>query len=114
MTSAPYRVLDESHWAMAGTGFATEISSERRRSTNVSLAEPPATTDEVSANFKDGSKIRKRDQPYDGADLVCHETGRGAVFGSIHHLVSALFTDAHVSRITCNVLERFLKKWVDE
>ena len=51
-------------------------------------------------------------QPDDGgADLVCHETGSGAVFsvGSITW-VSALFADPQVSRITRNVLERFLQK----
>lgn len=45
-----------------------------------------------------------------GADMVYFEQGAGAVFsvGSITW-VSSLFPDDRVSRITRNVIERFLK-----
>jgi N,N-dimethylformamidase len=65
----------------------------------------------VSANSPNTvQRFAKGTNPDDGgADLVCYESGRGAVFsvGSITW-VSALFTDPHVSRITRNILEQFL------
>jgi hypothetical protein len=46
-----------------------------------------------------------------GADLVYMDLGKGAVFstGSITW-VTCLFPDKNVSRITANVLRRFLEK----
>ena len=113
MTGAPYRVVDGSHWVFDGTGLNTgdvfgKASLHRRCPGGASGHE----TDKISANSpKNVELFAKGTNPDDGgADLVCHETGRGAVFsvGSITW-VSALFTDPHVSRITRNVLERFLK-----
>jgi hypothetical protein len=114
MTSAPYRVLDESHWAMAGTGLRNgDLFGEKTLHERVPGGASGHETDKVSANSpKNVQRFAKGTNPDDGgADLICYETQRGAVFsvGSITW-VSALFTDPHVSRITRNVLERFLQK----
>lgn len=114
MTSAPYRVTDESHWALAGTGLRNgDLFGEKTLHERVPGGASGHETDKVSANSpKNVQRFAKGTNPDEGgADLVCHETGQGAVFsvGSISW-VSALFTDPHVSRITRNVLERFLQK----
>ncbi len=113
MTSAPYPCSDEKHWAMAGTGLRNGDLFGRRRCTNGSPAEPPVMRPTRSAptlqrmfNVSQKGPTRRR---RGGSGF--RETGRGAVFsvGSITW-VSALFIDPHVSRITRNVLERFLLK----
>ena len=115
MTSAPYRVLDESHWALAGTGLRNgDLFGEKTLHERVPGGASGHETDKVSTNSpKTVQRFAKGTNPDDGgADLVCHQVERGAVFsvGSITW-VSALFTDPHVSRITRNVLERFLQKF---
>jgi N,N-dimethylformamidase len=112
MTSAPYRVLDESHWAMAGTGLRNgDLFGEKTLHERVPGGASGHETDKVSSSSpRSLQRIAKGTNPDDGgADLICHETGTGAVFsvGSITW-VSALFTDPHISRITRNVVEQFL------
>jgi N,N-dimethylformamidase len=114
MTSAPYRVTDESHWALAGTGLRNgDLFGEKTLHERVPGGASGHETDKISPNSpKNVQRFAKGTNIDDGgADLVCHETGHGAVFsaGSITW-VSALFTDPHVSRVTRNVLERFLQK----
>jgi hypothetical protein len=106
------------HWAMAGTGLRNgDLFGEKTLHERVPGGASGHETDKVSTNSpKTVQRFAKGTNPDDGgADLVCHEVERGAVFsvGSITW-VSALFTDPHVSRITRNVLERFLQKSTDE
>ena len=113
MTAAPYRVMEESHWAFAGTGLKNgDLFGEETLHERVPGGASGHETDKVSAssprNLQRLAKGTNSDEG--GADLIYHESGRGAVFsaGSITW-VSALFTDPHISRITSNVLNRFLK-----
>jgi hypothetical protein len=113
MTGAPFRVVDASHWAFAGTGlkngdiFGRE-SLHRRCEGGASGHE----TDKVSPSSPAGVKRLAKGLNKDdgGADLILYETqSGGAVFsaGSITWPASILVDDA-VSRITANVLRRFL------
>ncbi|MCC6344879.1 MAG: carboxypeptidase regulatory-like domain-containing protein [Bryobacterales bacterium] len=113
MTAAPYRVLDESHWIFEGTGlhngglFGAETLHER-----VPGGASGHETDKRSASSPPNTLLlAKGTNPDDGgAEIVYHQPpGGGAVFsvGSITW-VSALFPDPAVSRITRNVLLRFL------
>lgn len=112
MTAAPYRVLDQSHWILKGTGLRNgDLFGEKTLHERVPGGASGHETDKVSPSSPGNvQSIAKGINPdVGGAELIYCETGRGAVFsvGSITW-VSALFTDPQVSRITRNVLERFL------
>jgi N,N-dimethylformamidase len=114
MTAAPYRVLDEAHWAFAGTGLHNgDLFGEKTLHERVPGGASGHETDKVSASSsRNVRRLAKGTNPEEGgADLIYSESGRGAVFsvGSITW-VSALFTDSRVSRITRNVLDRFVQK----
>lgn len=116
MTAAPYRVHDAEHWVFAGTGlkggdlFGTESQHERchggasgHETDKMTASSPPSTV-----------LLAKGTNPGEGgAEMVYYEVpeGGGAVFsvGSITY-PSSLLVDAHISRITTNVITRFLSE----
>ena len=113
MTGAPYRVEDESHWIFTGTGlrngdlFGTH-SLHRRCPGGASGHE----TDKRSASSPAGVQLLARGlNPDDGgAEMIIFDTrSGGSVFsvGSINY-VASLLVDNAVSKITANVLKRFL------
>jgi hypothetical protein len=114
MTGAPYRVLDSSHWAFVGTGLRNgdsfgEHCLHRRCPGGASGHE----TDKLSASSPANvHRLAKGLNPNDGgADMVIFETASGGwVFsvGSINY-VASLPVDENVSRITKNIIERFLE-----
>jgi hypothetical protein len=114
-TSAPFRAVDASHWALAGTGlregdvFGTTSLHERcphgasGHETDKRTPRSPANARVLAHGMNDDNG---------GAEMVYFETGgRGAVFsvGSITW-PACMPVDPHVSRITRNALERFLKE----
>jgi N,N-dimethylformamidase len=114
MTAAPYQVIDASHWIFAGTGlrngdeFGRETLHER-----IPGGASGHETDKMSASSPANAvRLAKGTNPDEGgSEIVYHEPGNsGAVFsvGSITWC-SALFCDEHVSRITHNVIRRFLE-----
>lgn len=114
MTSAPYRVLDPDHWIFEGTGlrkgdeFGKDTLHER-----VPGGASGHETDKRSASSPANTVLlAKGTNPDDGgAEITIHEPGQGAAVFSVGSItwVSALFCDPHVSRITRNVLTRFLR-----
>jgi hypothetical protein len=113
MTGAPYRVVDADHWAFAGTRlhrgdvFGT-CSLHMRCPGGASGHE----TDKISRSSPDNVRLLAKGMNPDngGADMVFFETpSRGAVFsaGSICY-PSSLPVDDAVSKVTANVLWRFL------
>ena len=113
MTSAPYRVRNADHWCFAGTGLKDGelfglLSLHMRCPGGASAHE----TDKVSPSSpRNLIRLAKGTNIDDGgAELCYYETaGGGAVFsaGSIAW-PSAILVDECISRITANVLERFL------
>jgi hypothetical protein len=113
MTGAPYRVVDETHWAIEGTGLSNgdvfgRASLHMRCPGGASAHE----TDKVTASSPPNVRRLARGMNIDdgGADIITYETpGGGAVFsvGSIGW-PSSVLVDDQVSRITANVLKRFL------
>jgi hypothetical protein len=113
MTGAPYRVLDGAHWAFEGTGVNNgdlfgQASLHMRCPGGASGHE----TDKVSASSpRNVVRIAKGTNIDEGgAELSLYETqSGGAVFsaGSIAW-PSSILIDGCVSRITANVLKRFL------
>ncbi len=113
MTAAPYKVVDGNHWVFQGTGlrtgdvFGTECL-HRRCPGGASGHE----TDKVSASSPKGVHLLAQGLNADGggADMVVFDTpGGGKVFsvGSITY-PSSLPVDDGVSKVTANVLRRFL------
>ncbi len=115
MTGAPYRVIEPGHWALAGTGLSKgdllgKASLHERCPGGASAHE----TDKISPHSPPGTRLLARGTNPDdgGADLSYYETpSQGAVFsaGSIAW-PSSILVDKHVSRITANVIRRFLEK----
>ena len=113
MTGAPYCVVDGSHWVFEGTGLATgdlfgKACLHRRCPGGASGHE----TDKRSASSPPNTQLLASGLNPDagGAEMVIFETANGgSVFsvGSINY-VASLPVDAAVSRITANVLKRFL------
>ncbi len=115
MTAAPYRVVEPSHWIFAGTDlrhgdtFGTMNLNERCPG-----GASGYETDKLSPFSPPNSVLlAKGMNPNEGgAEIVYYETAsRGEVFsvGSITY-VASLLVDPVVSKITANVLRRFLAR----
>jgi hypothetical protein len=113
MTGAPYRVLDAGHWAFEGTGLRNgDLFGEECLHQRCPGGASGHETDKVSASSPTNvRRLAKGTNPDDGgADMVIFDPpGGGSVFsvGSISY-VASLPVDEQVSRITSNVLTRFL------
>jgi hypothetical protein len=113
MTGAPYRVLDGSHWAFERTGLRTgDVFGERCLHQRCPGGASGHETDKVSATSPPGVRRLAKGLNTDngGADMVTFDTPTGgAVFsvGSINY-VASLPVDEFLSRVTANVLRRFL------
>lgn len=113
MTSAPYRVIDPEHWVFRKTGLRKgDLFGEKSLHERVPGGASGHETDKITPSSpRNLQHLAKGINPDDGgADMVYIEQGKGAVFsvGSITWVCS-LFPDKHVSRITQNVIERFLE-----
>jgi hypothetical protein len=114
MTSAPYRVVDSEHWAFRGTGLANgDIFGEASLHERVPGGASGHETDKISPSSPPNvRRLAKGLNPDDGgADMVIFDTpSRGSVFsvGSITW-PSSILVDNAVSKITANVLRRFLE-----
>jgi N,N-dimethylformamidase len=114
MTAAPYAVVDEQHWVLAGTGLRNgqtfgHQSLHRRCPGGASGHE----TDKRSAHSPKNVQLIARGCNPDagGAEMIYFDTPTGgAVFsvGSINYVLS-LPVDETISRITANVIHRFLE-----
>lgn len=114
MTSAPYRVVDASHWIFAGTDLHNgDLFGEKTLHERVPGGASGHETDKRSASSPANTVLlAKGTNPDDGgAEIVLHEPGDGGAVFSVGSITwcSALFTDDAVSRITRNVIERFLR-----
>jgi hypothetical protein len=113
MTAAPYRVIDDSHWIFEGTGlrngdeFGRDTLHER-----VPGGASGHETDKRSASSPANTRLLAKGTNPDegGSEIVYHEREHGGAVFSVGSItwVAALFTDPHVSKITSNVLRRFL------
>jgi len=115
MTAAPYEVMDDDHWAFVGTGLSNEdIFGEECLHMRIPGGASGHETDKISDKYSPKNvELLARGTNADGggADMVVHEPdGGGAVFssGSITYISSLLVCD-NVSRVTANVVRRFLQ-----
>ncbi len=113
MTGAPYRVIDDTHWIFEGTGLAkNDVFGEKCLHMRCPGGASGHETDKISENSpKNIQMLAKGLNPDEGgAEIVYHETeSNGEVFsvGSINY-PSSLPVDENISKITKNVLGRFL------
>jgi len=113
MTAAPYRCTAPDHWIYAGTGLRHgDTFGEQSQHERIPGGASGHETDKVCPASPANTVILAQGlNPDDGgAHLVLHEpSGGGAVFsvGSITY-PATLLVDDHISRITHNVLTRFL------
>jgi hypothetical protein len=113
MTAAPYRVENAAHWVFEGTGLRNgDLFGKESMHERIPGGASGHETDKRSPSSPaDTVLLAKGTNPEGGgAEMVFHQTlSRGAVFsvGSITW-IPALLVDAHVSRITRNVLVRLL------
>jgi hypothetical protein len=112
MTSAPYKVVDESHWLLEGTGLKNgDLFGEKSLHERVPGGASGHETDKITpASIPSLQLVAKGTNPDDGGgEVVYGALGEGAVFsvGSITW-VSSLFPDESVSRITRNALDHML------
>jgi N,N-dimethylformamidase len=113
MTAAPFRVIDETHWAFDGTGLKNgdrfgHKSLHMRCPGGASGHETDKSAPSSAANVRRLAQGTNVDDG--GADLITYETpSGGAVFsaGSITW-PSTVLVDEVVSKITANVLRKFL------
>jgi N,N-dimethylformamidase len=112
MTAAPYRVLSASHWSFADTGLRDgDLFGHQSLHERVPGGASGHETDKLMPNSPSSIlHLAQGTNPESGgADMVTFRLGKGEVFstGSITW-VSSLFPSDEVSRITRNVLCRFL------
>lgn len=113
MTGAPYRVLDAAHWAFERTGLKTgDLFGERSLHMRCPGGASGHETDKVSPSSPRNTKVLAKGlNPDDGgAEMLTFDTPSGGMVfsvGSINY-VASLPVDEYVSRITENVLRRFL------
>ncbi len=113
MTAAPYRVIDSKHWAFAGTGLRVgqsfgEMSLHMRVPGGASGHE----TDKISKSSPKNVHLLAKGMNADdgGAEMVTFDTPSGGSVFSVGSICwpACLPVDENVSKITANVLRRFL------
>ena len=113
MTGAPYRVIDDDHWVFAGTQLKTgDLFGENCLHMRCPGGASGHETDKMSASSPPGTKLLAKGLNPDegGAEMVTFDTASGGSVFSVGSISwpAALPVDEHVSRITRNVLTRYL------
>ncbi len=113
MTGAPYRVIEPDHWIFENTGLRQgDLFGEECLHMRCPGGASGHETDKVSASSPANAKpLAKGLNPDDGgAEIVCFDTPSGGHVFSVGSISwpASLPVDEQVSRITRNVLQRFL------
>ena len=113
MTSTPYQVIDETHWALTGTGLEKgDLFGFESLHCRCPGGASGHETDKVSKSSPLAVKIFAKGTNIDdgGADLITYENESGGAVFSVGSITwpSAILIDNHVSQITANVLKKFL------
>ncbi len=114
MTAAPYEVLDAVHWVFETTGLKNgELFGQRSLHERVPGGASGHETDKRSPSSPANTKLlaRGRNANGGGAEMVLHQPGGGAAVFSVGSICwpSSLLADESVSKITANVIRRFLR-----
>ena len=113
MTSAPYRVVDAGHWVFEGAGVAKgDLFGEASLHERVPGGASGHETDKITPNSPPNTHLIAKGTNVDegGAEMVVHETDSGGMVFSAGSITypSSILVDEVVSKVTSNVLRRFL------
>lgn len=113
MLAAPYRVVDASHWAFDGTQLQNgDIFGVNSLHERVPGGASGHETDKRTPSSPPGTRLLAKGMNVDdgGAEMVHFETPSGGQVFSVGSITwpASILVDAGVSRITRNVLDRFL------
>lgn len=114
MTAAPYAVMDDSHWVFEGTGLENgDVFGRESLHQRVPGGASGHETDKISPSSPANTRLLAKGLNPDegGAEMIIHEPGRGAAVFSAGSIcwTSSLLVDDAVSKVTANVLRRFLR-----
>ena len=114
MTAAPYEVVAESSWVFAGTGLKNgDRFGETCQHQRIPGGASGHETDKRSPSSPQNTLLLARGMNPDdgGAEMTIHEPAGGAAVFSAGSICwpSSLLVDAAVSKITANVVSRFLE-----
>ena len=113
MTAASYQVIDSDHWVFDGTSLTKgDLFGERCQHQRIPGGASGHETDKISASSPQNTQLLAEGQNPDdgGAQMVLHEPAGGAAVFSVGSICwpSSLLVDDAVSRITANVVRRFV------
>ncbi|MEW5979491.1 MAG: N,N-dimethylformamidase beta subunit family domain-containing protein [Acidobacteriota bacterium] len=114
MTAAPYRVVSSTHWVFRGTGLREgDLFGQEGLQERCSGGASGHETDKMSRFSPPGTQLlAKGTNPEEGgAEMVVFGTPSGGGVFSVGSITypACLLVDPHVSRITANVIDRFLR-----
>jgi hypothetical protein len=114
MTGAPFRVVDDSHWIFAGTGFKKgDLFGDRSLHRRCPGGASGHETDKISPSSPKNVHLLAKGTNRDdgGAEMILYDTPSGGMVLSASSItyVSSLPVDDAVSKITANVVRRFLE-----
>jgi hypothetical protein len=115
MTGAPYRVVNESHWVFAGTGLRNgDVFGTKSQQERCPGGASGHEMDRISRYAPSGTTLLAKglNPENGGAEMAYYETPTGGAVFAASSITwpASLLVDRHVSRITANVLSRFLMK----
>jgi len=113
MTAAPYKAINTDNWVYSETGLQNgDLFGELNLQERVPGGASGHETDKISASSPANIKLlAKGINPDDGgAEMTFYTTNSGGAVFSVGSItwVASLLVDPHVSRITRNVITRFL------
>ncbi len=113
MTAAPYKVIKSDHWIFAGTGFKNgDIFGEHSLQERINGGASGHETDKMSKSSPPGTVLLAKGTNIEdgGAEIVHYKTKSGGEVFSVGSItwVPCLLVDDGVSRVTSNVITRFL------
>jgi N,N-dimethylformamidase beta subunit-like, C-terminal len=113
MTGAPYRVRDADHWAFEGTWLRNgDVFGEKSLHERCHGGASGHETDKMSPSSPANARLLAKGlNPDDGGgEIVHYETESGGAVFSVGSITwpASLLVDAAISKITSNVLNRFL------
>jgi hypothetical protein len=114
MTGAPFQVIAADHWVFTGTGLGKgELFGQASLHMRCPGGASAHETDKVSVSSPRNVHVLAKGLNIDsgGAEMVYYETDSGGAVFSASSIAwpSSILVDSSVSRITANVLNRFLQ-----
>lgn len=114
MTAAPYKCLAPNHWVFTGTGLAEgDIFGENSQHERIPGGASGHETDKMSPSSPPNTELLAQGTNLDGggADMTYYDVESGGAVFSVGSITwsACVLVDPYISRITSNVINRFLQ-----